>query len=141
MDSASGSTSGGGQRSNNHSWTNEKEARLISLYGMYRLLWDSHHPQYYKDSRERAINAIAQGLDNKFNVVNVKDKIKSLRNYLVKELRKEAASRKSPAVRPYVSRWQHFCSWDFLRRVICCDASVQSPTVDLPLGPLDGQHC
>ncbi|XP_077507442.1 uncharacterized protein LOC144118365 [Amblyomma americanum] len=143
MDSAGGSTSGGGQRSNNQSWTNEKEARLISLYGMYRLLWDNRHPEYYKkDSREQAINAIAQGLDNEFNVVNVKDKIKSLRDYFVKELRKEAASRKSPALRPYVSRWEHFRSWDFLRSVVCCDPSVQSPpTVDLPSGPLGGLHC
>ncbi|XP_077507397.1 uncharacterized protein LOC144118301 [Amblyomma americanum] len=123
--------------------TNEKEARLISLYGMYRLLWDNRHPEYYKkDSREQAINAIAQGLDNDFNVVNVKEKIKSLRDYFVKELRKEAASRKSPALRPYVSRWEHFRSWDFLRSVVCCDPSVQSPpTVDLPSGPLDGLHC
>ncbi|XP_077490530.1 uncharacterized protein LOC144101297 [Amblyomma americanum] len=143
MESAGSSTSGGGQRSTNKSWTNEKEARLISLYGTHRLLWDSRHPAYYnKDSREHAIKAIAQGLDNEFNVVNVKDKIKSLRDYFVKELKKEAASRKSPAVRPYVSRWEHFRSWDFLRSVICCDPRVQSPpTADLPSGPLDGPHC
>ncbi|XP_077506279.1 uncharacterized protein LOC144115685 [Amblyomma americanum] len=143
MDAAGSSTSGGGQRSTNKSWTNEKEARLISLYGTHRLLWDSHHPEYNnKDSREHAIKAIAQGLDNEFNVVSVKDKIKSLRDYFVKELKKEAVSMNSPAVDPYVSRWEHFRSWDFLRCVICCDQSMQSsPTVDLPSGPLAGPHC
>ncbi|KAK8772955.1 hypothetical protein V5799_012514 [Amblyomma americanum] len=75
-------------------------------------------------------------------VVSVKDKIKSLRDYFVKELKKEAVSMNSPAVDPYVSRWEHFRSWDFLRCVICCDQSMQSsPTVDLPSGPLAGPHC
>lgn len=96
-------------------WTVEKEARLIGLYSKFGLLWDTRHEAYYKrDQRKHAWRAIARGLDNEFEVQSVKAKIKSLRDYFVKELNKEEGMRQSG----YVSHWAHFESWAFLRRAI-----------------------
>ncbi|KAH7965760.1 hypothetical protein HPB49_010503 [Dermacentor silvarum] len=106
------------------SWTSEKETRLIGLYQNYRLLWDHRHQDYYKrDQRERAMRAIADGLGNEFDVVNVKDKIKTLRDYFVKEMKKEDGSRTSAC--SYISRWEHFKCWEFLRGTISVDTSSQ----------------
>lgn len=49
-------------------------------------------------------------------VPRVKDKIKSLRDYFVKELKKEEGMRQSG----YVSPWTHFRSWAFLRPGSSC---------------------
>lgn len=58
-------------------------------------------------------------------MVAVKDKIKTLRDYFVKELKKVATSRKTKTL-GYVSRWEHFGSWDFLRAAITRDSSLLS---------------
>ncbi|KAL1476206.1 hypothetical protein MTO96_036686 [Rhipicephalus appendiculatus] len=71
--------------SRNQRWTSDKETRLIGLYERHRLLWDSRHPHYRdRDRRERAMSNIAQGLQDEFDVVSVKNKIKWLRDYFVK---------------------------------------------------------
>ncbi|CAN8021406.1 unnamed protein product [Ixodes persulcatus] len=107
-------------------WTSEKEAQLIHLYRDNSLLWDSRHTDYYKrDRRDQAMAAIADAMDNEFDVVAVKDKIKTLRDYFVKELKKVATSRKTKTL-GYVSRWEHFGSWDFLRAAITRDSSLLS---------------
>ncbi|KAH8039103.1 hypothetical protein HPB51_005064 [Rhipicephalus microplus] len=49
----------------------------------------------------------------RISVVNVKDKIKTLRDYFVKEMKKEESSRTSSCL--YVSRWEHYKRWEFLR--------------------------
>lgn len=112
-------------------WTVDKEARLISLYSQFALLWDHRQEGYYKrEQRQHALRAIARGLDNEFEVPRVKDKIKSLRDYFVKELKKEEGMRQSG----YVSPWTHFRSWEFLRPVI--RATEDGPqVVDLPYLP------
>lgn len=100
-------------------WTRDKENRLIGLYSHFSLLWDCRHPDYYRrDRREHAMRAIAAALDNEFDVLSVKEKIKSLRDYFVKELKKEHAAVLSSLPGRYVSRWEHFNALHFLRRVI-----------------------
>ncbi|XP_077552816.1 uncharacterized protein LOC144167423 isoform X2 [Haemaphysalis longicornis] len=100
-------------------WTRDKENRLIGLYSHFSLLWDCRHPDYYRrDRREHAMRAIAAALDNEFDVLSVKEKIKSLRDYFVKELKKEHAAALSSLPGRYVSRWEHFNALHFLRRVI-----------------------
>ncbi|CAN7996866.1 unnamed protein product, partial [Ixodes hexagonus] len=107
-------------------WTSEKEAHLIHLYREHSLLWDSRHPEYYKrDRRDQAMASIANAMSNEFDVVAVKDKIKTLRDYFVKEMKKVATSRKT-ASQGYVSRWEHFGAWEFLRTAITRDAGLQS---------------
>lgn len=55
-------------------WTAEKEARLISLYSQFALLWDHRQEGYYRrEQRQRALRAIARGLDNEFE--GEKDKL------------------------------------------------------------------
>lgn len=104
-------------------WCSEKESELIRLYEMHSLLWDGRHPEYYKrDKRDAAMRSIARTLGPEFDVTSVKDKIKTLRDYFVKELKKEEISRKSSAP-GYVSRWEHFGSWRFLRSVLATDAA------------------
>lgn len=112
-------------------WTSAKEGRLISLYSQFSLLWDYRHPDYYKrDRRDHAMRTIAASF-NEFDVLSVKEKIKSLRDYFVKELKKEQfAARESPSKR-YVSRWEHFNAWNFLRRVIS-SVPAALPTVNAP---------
>lgn len=118
--------------SRNQRWTSCKETRLISLYERHRLLWDSRHPYYRnKDRRERAMRNIAKGLQDEFDVTTVKNKIKWLRDYFVKELKRElgVTVKKSayeiPPSRGYVSRWEHFNKWEFLREVFT--AGIGSP--------------
>ncbi|XP_037509460.1 uncharacterized protein LOC119386195 [Rhipicephalus sanguineus] len=121
---AAGKASNGKRRKN--SWTSEKETRLIGLYEKFRLLWDHRHPDYYKrDQRENAMRAIADGMGNEFDVVNVKDKIKTLRDYFVKEMKKEEGSRTSPCA--YISRWEHYKCWEFLRGTVNVETSSQPP--------------
>ncbi|KAL1437042.1 hypothetical protein MTO96_049050 [Rhipicephalus appendiculatus] len=121
---AAGKASSGKRRKN--SWTSEKETRLIGLYEKFRLLWDHRHPDYYKrDQRENAMRAIADGMGNEFDVVNVKDKIKTLRDYFVKEMKKEEGSRTSPCA--YISRWEHYRCWEFLRGTVNVETSSQPP--------------
>ncbi|KAL3221742.1 hypothetical protein MRX96_029225 [Rhipicephalus microplus] len=120
---AAGKASGGKRRKN--SWTSEKETRLIALYEKFRLLWDHRHPDYYKrDQRENAMRAIADSMGSEFDVVNVKDKIKTLRDYFVKEMKKEESSRTSSCL--YVSRWEHYKRWEFLRGTVSVETSSQS---------------
>ncbi|XP_064454916.1 uncharacterized protein LOC135366183 isoform X2 [Ornithodoros turicata] len=108
-------------RRRNNAWSSEKESELIRFYRMHSLLWDSRHPEYYKrDKRDLAMRAIARALGPDFDVTSVKDKIKTLRDYFVKELKKEEVSRKSAAA-AYISRWEHFGSWQFLRSVLASD--------------------
>ncbi|KAM7312430.1 hypothetical protein ISCGN_009335 [Ixodes scapularis] len=64
-----------------------------------------------------------RGVSSHAILVDVKDKIKILRDYFVKELKKEDASRKA-ANQGYVSRWEHFRSWDFLRSAISNEATL-----------------
>ncbi|XP_065303648.1 uncharacterized protein [Dermacentor albipictus] len=119
---AANKASNGKRRKN--SWTSEKETRLIGLYQKFRLLWDHRHPDYYKrDQREYAMRAIADGMCNEFDVVNVKDKIKTLRDYFVKEMKKEEGSRASACA--YTSRWEHYKCWEFLRGTVNVDTSSQ----------------
>lgn len=114
-------------------WTPDKEARLIGLYEQNRLLWDSRHPDYHnKDKREGAMSAIAQALQDEFDVLDVKNKIKWLRDYFVKELKRELGltvkrtSHQRPSCQGYVSRWEHFHKWAFLRSI--CSADLCSPS-------------
>lgn len=127
-------------------WTRDKEDRLIGLYSQLALLWDHGHPHYYKrDKRDHAMRAIAAAFNDEFDVRSVKDKIKSLRDYFVRELKKEQlAARSSPPVR-YVSGWVHFHAWHFLRRVIDTvhvhSHTVNVPQVEVKTEPLDdGGH-
>lgn len=119
-------------QSRNQRWTSCKETRLISLYERHRLLWDSRHPYYRnKDRRERAMRNIAKGLHDEFDVTTVKNKIKWLRDYFVKELKRELgvtvkkSAYKIPPSRGYASRWEHFSKWEFLREVFT--AGIGSP--------------
>lgn len=121
------------RESRNQRWTSDKETRLITLYERHQLLWDSRHPHYRdRDRRERAMSNIAQGLQDEFDVVSVKNKIKWLRDYFVKELKRELgvtmkkSSNQMPTSRGYVSRWEHFHKWDFLRRIF--SAEICSPS-------------
>lgn len=100
-------------------WTRDKEDRLIGLYSQFSLLWDCRHKHYYKrDRRDHAMHAIAEALNNEFDVESVKAKIKNMRDYFIKELQKEHATARSPPSERYFSRWEHFNAWHFLRRVI-----------------------
>ncbi|XP_075537698.1 uncharacterized protein LOC142572456 isoform X2 [Dermacentor variabilis] len=132
---AANKASNGKRRKN--SWTSEKETRLIGLYQKFRLLWDHRHPDYYKrDQREYAMRAIADGMCNEFDVVNVKDKIKTLRDYFVKEMKKEEGSRASACA--YTSRWEHYKCWEFLRGTVNVDTSSQpagAPAISYPRTP------
>ncbi|XP_065295063.1 uncharacterized protein [Dermacentor albipictus] len=119
----------------NQRWTSDKEARLIGLYEENRLLWDSRHPDYRdKDKRERAMSAIAEGLQDEFDVLNVKNKIKWLRDYFVKELKRElgltvkTTSHQGTPSQGYVSRWEHFNKWAFLRSIFSADLCSPSTT-------------
>lgn len=119
--------------SRNQRWTSDKETRLIGLYERHRLLWDSRHPHYRdRDRRERAMSNIAQGLQDEFDVVSVKNKIKWLRDYFVKELKRELgvtvkkSSYQMPPSRGYVSRWEHFHKWDFLRGIFSANLCSSS---------------
>ncbi|XP_075721400.1 uncharacterized protein LOC142764762 isoform X1 [Rhipicephalus microplus] len=121
------------RESRNQRWTSDKETRLITLYERHQLLWDSRHPHYRdRDRRERAMSNIAQGLQDEFDVVSVKNKIKWLRDYFVKELKRELgvtmkkSSYQMSSSRGYVSRWEHFHKWDFLRRIF--SAEICSPS-------------
>ncbi|KAG0411356.1 hypothetical protein HPB47_011513 [Ixodes persulcatus] len=107
-----------------NSWSSDEEAQVIRLYENHSLLWDSRHPDYYnREKRDVTMRAIAEAMSGDFDVVDVKDKIKILRDYFVKELKKEDASRKA-ANQGYVSRWEHFRSWDFLRSAISSEATL-----------------
>ncbi|EEC18207.1 hypothetical protein IscW_ISCW013778 [Ixodes scapularis] len=107
-----------------NSWSSDEEAQVIRLYENHSLLWDSRHPDYYnREKRDVTMRAIAEAMSGDFDVVDVKDKIKILRDYFVKELKKEDASRKA-ANQGYVSRWEHFRSWDFLRSAISNEATL-----------------
>lgn len=114
-------------------WTRAKEGRLISLYGQFSLLWDNHHREYYnKDRRDHAMRAIAAGLDNEFDERSVKGKIKSLRDYFLKELKKERYSTSRSPTDRYVSTWEHFDAWHFLRCRVICSAPAPLPSANVP---------
>lgn len=113
-------------------WTRDKEDRLIALYSQFTLLWECCNPDYYcRDRREHAMRAIAAALNDEFDVRSVKEKIKSMRDYFVKELKKEHAAAQSSPPGRYVSSWEHFNAFHFLRRVIY-SASAALQTVDMP---------
>ncbi|XP_075747223.1 uncharacterized protein LOC142804383 [Rhipicephalus microplus] len=65
----------------------------------------------------------------RISVVNVKDKIKTLRDYFVKEMKKEESSRTSSCL--YVSRWEHYKRWEFLRGTVSVETSSQ-PSIPYP---------
>ncbi|KAH9363847.1 hypothetical protein HPB48_020873 [Haemaphysalis longicornis] len=101
-------------------WSSAEEMRLIELYRQFSLLWDNRLPDYYKkEQRQCALRAIASRMGDKFTVGNVRDKIKTLRDYYVKEKKREESKRKHN-FRGYVPRWEHFASLEFLRH---CTAS------------------
>lgn len=70
----------------------------------------------------------------------LKDKIKILRDYFLKEVKKEDGSRTSACA--YTSRWEHYRSWDFLRGRVSVGTSSQPaaamsyPVSDAPLADI-----
>ncbi|XP_049528337.1 excitatory amino acid transporter [Dermacentor silvarum] len=77
-------------------------------------------------------------------LVSVKHKIKTLRGYFVKEMKKEGSRTSSCS---YTSRWKHFKCCEFLRGTISVDASSQptsaagmSYPADTDVGSLTGER-
>ncbi|KAH9364528.1 hypothetical protein HPB48_022984 [Haemaphysalis longicornis] len=115
-----GSSDPPGSKKRKLAWSSAEESRLIELYRQFSLLWDNRLTDYYrKDQRQCALRAIASQMGDKFTVGNVRDKIKTLRDYYVKEKKREESKRKHN-FRGYVPRWEHFASLEFLRH---CTAS------------------
>lgn len=126
-------------------WTRDKENRLIGLYSHFTLLWDCRHPHYYKrDRRDQAMRAIAATFNNEFDVLSLKKKIWSLRNYFVKELKKEHLAAQSSPPERYVSRWEHFDALHFLRRVLYSiplnTRTIYVPQAEVKIEPLDASR-
>ncbi|XP_077544733.1 uncharacterized protein LOC144157890 isoform X2 [Haemaphysalis longicornis] len=132
-----GSSDPPGSKKRKLAWSSAEESRLIELYRQFSLLWDNRLPDYYKkDQRQCALRAIASQMGDRFTVGNVRDKIKTLRDYYVKEKKREESKRKHN-FRGYVPRWEHFASLEFLRH---CTASSDPrdlrPNVpNLPMPP------
>lgn len=117
-------------------WWREDDARLIEMYRAFTLLWNPQHPFYNKKFVRRcALSAIADKMGPQFSVVDVKKRLKSLRDYYVRQRKKEDSARQR-GTPGYASKWAHYKALEFLRPHTLTNDGTPGLPDDVPNMPM-----